>query len=51
MPTSYIPPTYIDFSWVLFFGVGALLFAMVGLGAAWLIRYRQPVGRKYTTYE
>ncbi len=48
---TYIPPDYISFSWVLFFGVGALAFACVGLGVSWLVRYKQPGGRKYETYE
>jgi len=51
MPVSYIPPVYISYSWVLFFGIGALGFAMVGLGVSWLVRYKQPVPLKYTTYE
>jgi NADH:ubiquinone oxidoreductase subunit 3 (subunit A) len=48
---SYIQPTYVQFSWVLFFGIGALAFACVGLGVAWLVRYKQPVEHKYDTYE
>lgn len=51
MTSTYIAPVYIDYSWVLFFGAGALLFAIVGLGIAWLVRYRQPVEEKYQTYE
>jgi len=51
MPVSYIPPVYISYSWVLFFGIGALGFAMVGLGVSWLVRYKQPYTQKYTTYE
>ncbi len=48
---TYIQPDYITFSWVLFYGCGALAFVCVGLGAAWLVRYRQPVDSKYSTYE
>ena len=44
-------PGYLDYSWVLFFGIGAFAFACIGLGAAWLVRYKQPNARKYTTYE
>jgi len=51
MPVTYDPPSYMDFSWALFFGVGTLAFALVGLGVAWLIRYRQPTELKYNTYE
>jgi len=51
MPVTYLPPDYMEYSWVLFFGTGALLFAIVGLSAAWLIRYKQPGGRKADTYE
>jgi len=45
------PPEYMHFSWVLFFGLGALGFALFGLGVAWLVRYKQPTELKYTTYE
>ena len=51
MSDTFIPPEYLDYSWVLFFGVGALLFAIIGLSLAWLIRYKQPGGRKDDTYE
>ena len=51
MATTPVPPVYMEYSWVLFFGMGALLFAMVGLGIAWLIRYSRPGGRKADTYE
>jgi NADH:ubiquinone oxidoreductase subunit 3 (subunit A) len=44
-------PAYLDYSWVLFFGLGAIVFVCVGLGAAWLVRPKQPVERKYLTYE
>lgn len=44
-------PAYLDYSWVLFFGIGAIVFACVGLGAAWLVRPKQPTERKYLTYE
>jgi len=50
MPTE-LPPVYQQYSWVLFFGMGAMVFAMIGLGLAWLIRYRSPGGRKADTYE
>ena len=46
-----LPPEYLEFSWVVFFGVGALLFACVGLGVAKLVRYVQPETQKYDTYE
>jgi len=51
MVTTAIPPVYIQYSWVLFFGMGALIFALVGLGVAWLVRYRSPGERKTDTYE
>ena len=46
-----IEPAYVEFSWVLFFGIGGLAFACIGLGAAWLIRPVQPGGQKADTYE
>jgi NADH-quinone oxidoreductase subunit A len=51
MATTPVAPVYIEYSWVLFFGMGAFLFAMVGLGIAWLVRYSRPGGRKADTYE
>jgi NADH-quinone oxidoreductase subunit A len=51
MATTPVPPVYMEYSWVLFFGMGALLFAIVGLGVAWLVRYSSPGGRKADTYE
>jgi NADH:ubiquinone oxidoreductase subunit 3 (subunit A) len=46
-----LPPVYVQYSWALSFGIGALLFAVVGLGVAWLVRYKRPGGRKADTYE
>jgi len=51
MIISPVPPVYMQYGWVLTFGIGALLFAAIGLGLSWLIRYRQPGGQKDTVYE
>jgi NADH-quinone oxidoreductase subunit A len=51
MIDSPIPPVYMQYSWVLFFGMGAFIFACIGLGIAWLVRYKRPGGHKADTYE
>ncbi|HEX9745057.1 MAG TPA: NADH-quinone oxidoreductase subunit A [bacterium] len=51
MNDASIQPVYMQYSWVLTFGIGALAFAMIGLGLAKLIRYSHPGGKKDSIYE
>jgi NADH:ubiquinone oxidoreductase subunit 3 (subunit A) len=51
MVDSPIPPVYMQYSWVLFFGMGAFFFAVIGLSVAWLVRPRRPAGGQKDTYE
>ncbi len=46
-----ILPTYVTYNYVLTFAIGAVLFALVGIAAAWIIRPSDPYPEKRTTYE
>ena len=46
-----ILPTYVTYNYVLTFGIGAILFALLGLLTAWLIRCADPYPEKLSTYE
>ena len=46
-----ILPIYVTFNYVLTFAIGAVLFALVGITAAWILRPSDPYPEKRSTYE
>jgi NADH:ubiquinone oxidoreductase subunit 3 (subunit A) len=46
-----ILPDYVTYNYVLTFAIGAVLFAIVGTAAAWVLRPTDPYPAKRSTYE